>query len=254
MKKIQDFKVLNIKKLNVDTFVMILKSTAKLEQMSPGQFLQVEIANSKSTFLRRPISIHDVDYSNNNITLFVKMIGDGTKALGTLESGDLVNIIYPLGNSFSLSKNRKVLLVGGGCGVAPLLYLSRQLKAVNNNVSILLGAVNADGLVRLDDFASFGEVFTTTNDGSNGEKGMVTNHSVFRNLRDFDFVYTCGPNLMMKAVAELAIMVGVSCEVSLENTMACGIGACLCCVQNTSNGNVCVCTDGPVFNANDVIW
>jgi len=151
------------------------------------------------------------------------------------------------------SLSERVLLIGGGVGVAPLLMLGSQLKEKNIPVTFLLGARSAADLLEIDLFSQYGEVYTTTEDGSAGEKGYVTQHSIL-NTTVFDRIYTCGPKLMMQAVADYAKKHGIDCEVSLENTMACGIGACLCCVEDTREGHVCVCKDGPVFNTNVLKW
>ena len=117
----------------------------------------------------------------------------------------------------------------------------------------LWGARTKHGVLQLDYFEAIGDVFVTTEDGSCGEKGFVTNHSLLQS-QSFGMIYTCGPKPMMKAVAEYAKKTNTPCEVSLENTMACGLGACLCCVEHTTEGNVCVCTEGPVFNINRLTW
>ena len=149
--------------------------------------------------------------------------------------------------------NTKLLLVGGGVGTAPMLYLGACLKAAGFAPVFLLGARSASDLLQLEDFEQYGEVYMTTEDGSAGEKGYVTNHSILNDV-NFDQIYTCGPKPMMMAVAKYAKSKNIACEVSLENTMACGIGACLCCVEKTSEGHVCVCTEGPVFNIEKLTW
>ena len=203
--------------------------------------------DAPNVFLRRPISIHDV--ADGKIWFLVQLVGDGTRWLGQLHEGDTLNAVLPLGNGFSMDSSQKSpLLVGGGVGVAPLLYLGRKLREQGVRPTFLLGARTASMLLRLDAFQALGEVFVTTEDGSLGEKGFVTQHSIL-DSRAFDIVQTCGPTPMMKAVAQWAAQHNVPCEVSLENRMACGIGACLCCVQQTTEGHKCVCTDGPVFEA-----
>ena len=166
-------------------------------------------------------------------------------------------MIYPLGNSFSIPNaenvDKKLLLIGGGVGTAPMLFLGSELKALGYNPIFLLGAKTSNDLLQLDTFHQFGTVYTTTEDGSQGEKGYVTNHSILKN-QDFDMIYTCGPKQMMMAVAKYAKEHSIPCEVSLENLMACGIGACLCCVENTINGHICVCTEGPVINIEKLTW
>jgi dihydroorotate dehydrogenase electron transfer subunit len=252
-KTIQNMQVCRNTKLNENYFVLELLAPEKIDSIKPGQFVEVLVEGSPETFLRRPISINDVDIVKNTITLLIKIVGSGTKQLSKVEKGSQLNVVYPLGNGFTIKKQSKALLVGGGCGVAPLLYLARFLKENNEQPVMLLGGKCSDDVLLLDKFMKYGEVHVTTEDCSLGEKGFVTQHSIFENP-DFDIIYTCGPEPMMKAVAKYAASKIIDCEVSLENTMACGVGACLCCVTDTIKGNVCVCTEGPVFNINELKW
>ncbi len=246
MKKfVNDFCIIRKTILSDQYFVLEVQSPTKLPPIFPGQFVEILVENSSSTFLRRPISVHDVDYENNSICLMIQIVGDGTKQLSLLKVGDSLNMIYPLGNSFSKIENSKILLVGGGCGVAPLLYLAKHLQGHGNVLNILLGARNASFVLQEDQYRKCGNVFISTEDGSMGQKGLVTGNPVM--TEHYDRIYTCGPNPMMKAVAKIAQSRNIPCEVSLENMMACGVGACLCCVTETSSGNQCVCTEGPVF-------
>ncbi|MDP4239663.1 MAG: dihydroorotate dehydrogenase electron transfer subunit [Bacteroidota bacterium] len=235
--------------------LLILTSNEKIPDILPGQFAEVRVDGSPTTFLRRPISIHYVDYELNELWLLIQVIGDGTRRLSNMNVGESLNLLMPLGNSFNdpADKNAKVLLIGGGCGVAPLLYLGAHLKNKGFEVNFLLGARTRKDLIELCEYERFGNVFTTTEDGSHGERGFVTQHSLL-NSPNFDYIYTCGPTPMMKAVARYAHKTKANCEVSLENTMACGIGACLCCVTDTTEGHVCVCTEGPVFNITKLKW
>ena len=254
MKKlVQDFEVLQRKELNDDHFVLDVKALEPLPEIRPGQFVNVLVKDSNTTFLRRPLSIHFVDYERNTISLYIKKIGDGTKKLGELKEGDTLNIVYPLGNQYSIPNNANTLLVGGGCGVAPLLYLAKHLNQAGNKVTTLLGVRSEKDAVELDAYKEYGNILVTTEDGSFGEKGYPTQHSILEKEK-FDYVFTCGPEPMMKAVAEYSTQKNIPCEVSLENTMACGFGACLCCVTETTEGNKCTCTEGPVFNINDLKW
>ena len=133
--------------------------------------------------------------------------------------------------------------------------LAQVLKDKLNDVSILIGARSSVDLVELDQFSKYGEIFTTTEDGTYGVKGYVTDHPVFgEELTQFSRIYSCGPEPMMKAVAFKAKLNSIECELSLENTMACGFGVCLCCITETVLGHKCVCTDGPVFNINQLKW
>ena len=240
---------------------------AALPDMRPGQFVEVRVDNSPTTFLRRPISICFVDRSANELWLLVAVVGEGTRHLAQLKTGDTLNCVMPLGNGFTLPQsslssteetdegvgNGSFLLVGGGVGVAPLLYLGAELHRAGYPTTFLLGARSANDLLLLDEFKKYGRVFITTEDGSLGETGFVTNHSILCQER-FARIATCGPTPMMKAVARYARETGTACEVSLENMMACGLGACLCCVEKTIDGNVCVCKEGPVFNILKLLW
>ena len=142
-------------------------------------------------------------------------------------------------------------MVGGGCGLAPLLHTARCYAAKGIRTKVLLGGRTANLIPIKDEFKPFAEVYFATEDGSLGEKGLVTTHTIFS--QPYDRIITCGPNPMMKAIARYANEKGIECEVSLENSMACGIGACLCCVADTDNGHKCVCKEGPVFNAKDLV-
>ena len=237
---------------------VLLKLTTKdgslLPEMLPGQFSELRVDNSPNTFLRRPISINFVDTDKNEIWYLVQMIGDGTKKLGELNQGDILNVVTPLGNGFSASAQEKeVLLVGGGVGTAPMLYLGFILKKSGVKVNFLLGARSGRDLLQLQEFEKYGTVYTTTEDGSMGEKGFVTNHTIL-DEKSFSRIFTCGPKPMMMAVAKYATEKKIECEVSLENTMACGFGVCLCCVEKTKEGHKCVCSEGPVFNIKELTW
>ena len=258
MKKyILDLTVRAVERISEKHVLIRLTDEKPLPDMLPGQFVEVRVDGSATTFLRRPISINFVDHEQNELWLMVAMVGDGTRRLGELKAGDKLNCVLPLGNGFSWQSGKtalnKALLVGGGVGVAPLLYLGAQMKAQGMEPTFLLGARTANDLLMMSEFNKYGRVCVTTEDGSEGEKGFVTNHSLLQQER-FDMIYTCGPTPMMKAVARYAKEKGIECEASLENLMACGLGACLCCVEKTTDGNLCVCKDGPVFNVKKLLW
>ena len=254
MKKITDFRLIEKKEWERSTF-LLLQCDEPLEEIKAGQFVQVRVDDAQHTYLRRPISIHDVDYQNRTITLLVQRVGEGTNKMSDTEIGDTLNIIYPLGNGFTIPENNEgnVILVGGGIGIAPLYYLGKMLKEKGIEPQFLLGGRSKSDLIMLEEFESVGKVYITTNDGSLGEAGFVTQHSIWKE-KQFDMIYTCGPKPMMMAVTKIARENNIDCEVSLENLMACGLGACLCCVENTIEGNVCVCKEGPVMNINKLLW
>ena len=255
MKKyILDLKVRSVEQIHQRYVLIKLTDEKSLPDMLPGQFVEVRVDGSTSTFLRRPISINFVDREKNELWLLVATVGDGTKQMAKLQPGDMLNCVLPLGNGFTPAKQgEKVLLVGGGVGVAPLLYMGAEMMRQGIEPTFLLGARTANDLLMLPIFNKYGRAYVTTEDGSMGEKGFVTNHSILTEER-FDRISTCGPTPMMKAVARYARQNNVDCEVSLENLMACGLGACLCCVEKTTEGNLCVCKDGPVFNIKKLLW
>jgi len=254
MKQAKDFKLIGNRVLPSGCHLMtfVAADGALLPAVRPGQFVQIKIDNTPKAFLRRPISICDVRYGCE-LVLFIKPQGEGTQKFVELSENSIVNIMLPLGNGFSIGDcaGKKILLVGGGVGAAPLVMLCRELSRAGADVTVALGGRSERdvyGLPNLyEEFAS--HVVVATDDGSAGHRGVVTTLPEFAHT--YDRIYCCGPTPMMKAVARIARETDTWCEVSLENHMACGIGACLCCVENTSDrGNVCVCTEGPVFNIN----
>jgi dihydroorotate dehydrogenase electron transfer subunit len=256
MKKyLLDLTVKAVERIHEHYVLIKLTDDKPLPEMLPGQFVEIRVDGSPATFLRRPISINFVDHEQNELWLLVAAVGEGTKKLAQLQSGDMLDCLLPLGNGFTMpaSAEEKILLVGGGVGVAPLLYMGAEMAREGIEPTFLLGARTGDDLLMLDYFKRYGRVYVTSEDGSAGEKGFVTNHSLLLKER-FSRIATCGPTPMMKAVAAYARKADVECEVSLENLMACGLGACLCCVEKTTEGNLCVCKDGPVFNIRKLLW
>lgn len=241
---------------NYNLIKLTTTDDSALPDMFPGQFVEIRVDGSPSTFLRRPISVNFVDKEKNELWLLVQVIGDGTRKMSQYKKNDIVNLLLPLGTSFTIpSKKEKqeLLLIGGGVGTAPMLFLGSCLKSEGFTPKFLLGARSKDDLLQLEEFAKYGEVYCTTEDGSYGEKGYVTNHSILEK-DGISTIYTCGPKPMMMAVAKYAHEKNINCEVSLENTMACGFGVCLCCIENTREGNICTCIDGPVFNIEMLTW
>jgi dihydroorotate dehydrogenase electron transfer subunit len=255
-KTVTDFLLLENKQLNKDNFQLLLHSPQSISNILPGQFINVEIQETSTIFLRRPFSVLDVDYSAQTISLLVKILGRGSKKLTEAKAGQTINAILPLGKSFTMpDQDDKILLIGGGSGVAPMLFLAKICGINPENVSILIGARSASDHIDISAYQKWGNFYYTTEDGTFGEKGYVTNHSVFTDqLHRFTKIYTCGPDLMMKTIGRKAIEENIFCEVSLENMMACGFGVCLCCVEDTKTGHKCVCSDGPVFNVKDLKW
>lgn len=233
------------------------RSTQSLPEIYPGQFVQVLIENAPNTYLRRPFSIHNVLPEQNEIWLLIQKVGAGSARLVDMPIHTMVNMMIPLGNPYTIppetAQDKTALLIGGGIGLAPLLYLGKCLKGNGFSPTFLLGGRSMEDILQLEHFQSIGSVYITTQDGSLGEKALVTEHSVLSKNK-FERIYCCGPLPMMKAVAAYARKHQLWCEVSLENKMACGLGACLCCVEKTQEGHLCVCTEGPVFNINRLTW
>lgn len=256
MKKyVMDWVVVDNRALDDRHLLLVLSpDNGFMPKMKPGQFVQLKSNASVDTFLRLPISVNYVDEEKRQLWLLVQTVGEGTKALKALRAGDILNLVLPLGNGFSVDgAHGRVLLVGGGVGIAPMLYAGKVLKDKGLAPVFLFGARSYKNILEKDLFEDLGKLHITTEDGSFGEKGFVTQHSILQKEK-FDMIMVCGPKPMMVAVARYANSNGIPCEVSLENMMACGLGACLCCVEKTVRGNVCVCSEGPVFDIKQLTW
>ena len=255
-KAVNDFIVLENTALNATNYYIRLKSPVLLPEISPGQFVNVEIKHTDEVFLRRPFSVFEVSQGENTISLLVKVLGKGSKTLSEAKAGDTISLVYPLGKGFTKpQRTDRILLIGGGSGVAPILFLSKWSGLPKGNIHILIGARSNTDHIDTRNYSGLGEISLTTEDGSCGFRGLVTEHPLFTDeINTFNKIYTCGPLPMMKAIAKAAARENIFCEVSLENLMACGFGVCLCCIEPTTKGNLCVCTDGPVFNINILKW
>lgn len=257
MKKFQtDMTVADNRLVGPCATLLTLQYPGNLPDMVAGQFAELQVPSAK-VLLRRPISIHAIDRTNNLVEFLIQIVGEGTQSLADAKAGDKINVLLPLGNGFNYRSTHvaKPLLIGGGVGVAPLLFLGQEFAEHGIRPAFLFGGRTADLILRKEEFLKYGNLFMTTEDGSAGEKGFVTNHSLLMDSEAFDRIYACGPTPMLKAVARWAQEHEMACEVSLEHKMACGIGACLCCVEDTADqGNVCVCKEGPVFEIDRLKW
>jgi len=251
----EELLLLENKPLNHDNYRLVLQAERDLSEIFPGQFVNIKIKKA-GVLLRRPFSVFDINKEKRTISLLIKILGKGSKVLTTCKPGEKIDVIYPLGKGFSLpDKNDNILLVGGGVGVAPLLFLAKMSGIPSENVSVIIGAKDRGEHISVENYKLFGNFYFATEDGSMGTKGFVTNVPEFTDhLSEYDKIYTCGPSPMMKAIVKEALKRNIFCEVSLESKMACGIGICLCCVEKTTTGNRCVCKDGPVFNAKELTW
>lgn len=212
---------------------------------SPGQFVNIALDGK---YLRRPISVCDV--SEKDITLIYKVVGRGTLQMSEMQKGRKLDVITGLGNGYDVSlSGDEPVLIGGGVGVPPLYLLCKMLIAQNKKVKVILGFNDKDGIFYYDEFKKLGaEVYVTTADGSFGKKGFVTD--MLCEL-DYSFFYTCGPEVMFRAIDKIAKTSG---QYSFEARMGCGFGACMGCSCKTLTGNKRICKDGPVMMREEIIW
>ena len=252
MKK-ETAKILSQNKIADGIYSMWIETSAAKEA-KPGQFIDVYV-NDDSKLLPRPISICEV--KDNSLRIVYRVVGGGTKIMSTYQEGDEIQIIGPLGNGFEM-KDGKAILVGGGIGIPPMVELAKNLseKIGKENVISVMGY--RDELFLTDELEKFSTVVIATEDGSTGTKGTVID-ALNENGVDGDVLYACGPIPMLKALKDWANEKGIECQISLEERMACGIGACLACVckikEKDEHSNVCnkrICKDGPVFDANEI--
>ncbi len=243
-------KVISNHEIAPSIFEMVIENRDIAIEAEPGQFLHIKVNSGSDILLRRPISICEVN--NDNITIVYQIIGKGTTQLSLVRSLEFIDVIGPIGNGFPIDKEKKCAVIGGGIGIAPLLELSKRLK----NCDAYLG-FKADAY-KIDDFERYCDhVIVSTEDGSSGNKGYITDF--MKHIEKYEVVYTCGPKIMMKKVKELChVLPSVTCYISMEERMGCGIGACLVCTCKTINTDDSkwhykkVCTDGPVFHAEEV--
>ncbi|MDQ0253790.1 dihydroorotate dehydrogenase electron transfer subunit [Evansella vedderi] len=228
------------------------------QMKNPGQFVNLRVSKGIDPTLRRPISICDVDVEKETLTMIYRVEGKGTKLLAEKVVGDEVNILGPLGQGFPVEAakpNDVCVLIGGGVGIPPLYYLGKQLVAAGAKVITILGFRTDKDIFLEEEFQELGELIITTEDGSKGVKGFVTD--ALKELKAYDLYYTCGPKPMLKAVEQTASTHGF---ISLEERMGCGVGACLACVcdlkerdKTTGKAYAKICSDGPVFLSGEVI-
>lgn len=247
-----DARVIGNEKLADGVYRLMVEAPSVALRATPGQFAQIRILGG-GVLLRRPLGLASVDLLTGQVSFIYRVVGKGTGLLSALKVGDIVNVLGPLGHGFS-REVKAPLLVGGGMGLSPLLYYASYLAARNIPAEILMGGRTAGELFWKELFSSCAsKIHITTDDGSIGTKGFVTT-LLPELLKDgaFDHVAVCGPPIMMKGVAELTLLRGLPCEVSLEARMGCGLGACLSCSIDTLHGRKKICKDGPVFPAEEV--
>ena len=257
MKYREQAAVLNIEEIGKDIFSLVLQTKLIAKEAVPGQFVSV-YSNDKSRLLPRPISICEADEESGCLRLVFRIAGEGTREFSRLETGDKVDLVGPLGNGFPAERaeGRKVWLIGGGIGIPPMRQLDHDLEEMGaaSGVTAILGYRDEQFL--LEDFSC--ECVIATEDGSAGTKGNVLD-AIRENDLKADVIYACGPTPMLRALKEYSLKEGIECWLSLEEKMACGIGACLSCVcrstekdEHSQVNNKRICTEGPVFLSTDI--
>lgn len=232
-------------------FSMWLKTEQIAGKAKPGQFISL-YCHDGSRMLPRPISICEIDKRDNALRIVYRVAGKGTEEFSVMSTGDILEIVGPLGNGFPL-KEKKAFLIGGGIGIPPMVELAKQL---NCEKQMVLGY--RDSLFLQEEFKGLGSMYVATEDGSYGTEGNVLD-AIRENGLDAEIIYACGPTPMLKAIKEYAMKNNIECWLSLEEKMACGIGACLGCVckskekdSHTNVNNKRICKEGPVFRAEEV--
>lgn len=257
MGRLASAKVLSNEQVGPGIFRLVMSDAGLAAEAQPGQFLNIKVSGSTAPLLRRPLSIHWA--AGEQIEVLFQVVGSGTEMLARVKDGDCLDVQGPLGQGFQVKAEGRAILLGGGMGIAPLALLAKELAG--KSVLGILGGRNSEILMaaggrRLEEIQI--PLKFATDDGSLGIKGLVT-ELLASELQENDYIYACGPKAMLKEAARLAEKAGVDCQVSLEEHMGCGVGACLGCVckgQGRDGNPVLkrVCTDGPVFSAGEVDW
>jgi len=256
--QIQNSKIISNLKVKNNYYKLVLNAPLIAKNALPGQFVEVKVSNNCEPLLRRPFSIHQA--SSAKIEILYEVVGPGTEILSKRKAGGNLNIIGPLGNGFDLKSGLRPhasgILVAGGMGVAPILFLAAKLA--KQKPIVLIGGKTKDRILCEKEFKNLGcGVKIATDDGSRGFKGYVSS-LLEKELKTHNSrsttIYACGPRPMLKEVSRVAKKFNIPAQISLEEHMACGIGACLGCVVNTRQGYKRVCQEGPVFEAAQIIW
>ncbi len=245
MKRTGKYKILSNDNIAKDVFKMALEGNTSFITRA-GQFVNIEI---KDFYLRRPISICDFD--DKTFTIIYKTFGQGTEKMSEMKPGEELDILTGLGNGFNLNcKTDNPVIIGGGVGTPPMYRLCKDLISKGKKPTVILGFGSKEDVFYEKEFKDLGvDVYISTVDGSEGTKGFVTD--VMKNLSEIPYFYACGPMVMLKAICNATEAEG---QVSLEERMGCGFGACMGCTIQTKNGSKRVCKEGPVFRKEELIW
>ena len=239
-------------------FEMVLAAPRCAQMVQPGQFVHLALPEQSQHILRRPLSVYQANAKTGTITLLYQTVGQGTQLLSELPAGTQLSLLGPLGRGWQSQEAEKCLLIAGGVGAAPLYLLAQELCSNDAQVDLIIGAATANLLVCEASFSSLlgsQHIHITTDDGSRGFKGFTTELAAkILSERTYDYLAACGPEPMLKSIANIALGSKLRLELSLERRMACGVGACLSCVVDTTTGKKRSCLDGPVFDAEEVCW
>jgi dihydroorotate dehydrogenase electron transfer subunit len=259
----QAISVLNKDTLQGKIFKLTLSSPFISKRAKPGNFVHIRVGSTNNPLLRRAFSIHSVDKHKKSFDILFRVVGEGTESLSRTNPGERLDTLGPIGNSFTLpSKHKEIMLVAGGMGIAPIWFLLTHLKDKGfdpSRITFLYGARTKGELLYLEKFKIIKvRLILTTDDGSKGEKGLVTDYflrEVKKNNQNHSnlTVYSCGPEMMLAKMSALARKFDLDCQISLETHMACGVGACWGCAVKLSDGTYRrACADGPVFDAREI--
>jgi len=259
-------RILSKEEVAPNIFLIKLSALSVVQDSLPGQFIHIKCSKDNYPLLRRPISIHRVDKEKGELYILFQVKGEGTNLLAQRAIGDDLDIMGPIGNGFTIyPESKKIIIVGGGIGVAPLLVLVEKSLTEGKELRVLIGASKKEMVINEESIKNLGvKVDVATDDGSYMYKGLVTD-LLEKTIKEgwlADQVFACGPKLMLRKVADITSRANIHCQVSLEERMGCGIGACMSCVckikekQTNKEGYQYkrVCIDGPIFDASEVIW
>ena len=253
------YKIIDNSRISADCHKMRLEAPDIVQAAKPGQFLNVRIAAKPKPLLRRPFAVHNVDREKGILDILYKVRGQGTKLLSTAASGEALDIIGPLGNGYNIDGDfKKAVIAGGGYGVAPLYYLARQLQRLNKELIILTGYSCSEDVLCESEFRAVGGKCQIALEASDNAKSALVTDLLKSNLKEINpadtMVFASGPKAMLKEITGICKTHKLKAQLSLDAIMACGVGVCLGCSISTKNGYKLVCKDGPVFDAEEIIW
>ncbi|MBC8412730.1 MAG: dihydroorotate dehydrogenase electron transfer subunit [Nitrospira sp.] len=256
LNKIIKAKIQDNRKIIDRHYLLTLEPSTAITTPKPGQFYMLSVNNGLDPLLKRPLSVHN--FLDGKLQFLYRVVGKGTDLLSSRVTGESIDILGPLGNGFTVSKTKQIILLAGGLGIAPIYYLAASIAG--RKPVLIYGAGTKETLIYRDQIKNLGiETVIATDDGSYGKKGNVVT-VLKKYLKDTSLpytdhiIYTCGSEAMLKPLAEFASEHGIKIHAAMEQNMACGVGTCMGCVVKTRKGLKRVCKEGPVFNLNEIEW